>query len=216
MRKTSWHYSVTARTRLLIAVLIGIGTGLLLSSLDYMRFVPLATWDATAVVYALWVWLTVLRFNAAETKSHAVRENPGRALSDVLLIFASIASLIAVVVLIVQASNTKGLEQVLSLTLGLASIVISWMMVHTTYTLNYARQYYGDPEGGIDFGTSGMPRYLDFAYVAFTIGMTFQVSDTQLQSTPIRSTAMKQALLSYLFGTVIIATTINTLASISK
>lgn len=216
MKTTSWHFKITARQRLLVAALCGIAAGMILVKQGMGRFVPLASWDTTALVYGVWVWLTILPLRAPETKSHAVRENPGRALSDVLLLFASVASLIAVVVLIVQASNTEGVERVVSLALGLASVVISWLMVHTTYTLNYARQFYGDPEGGIDFGTSGLPRYADFAYVAFTIGMTFQVSDTQLQSTAIRSTAMKQALLSYLFGTVIIATTINTLASLSK
>ena len=216
MKTTSWHFKITARMRLMVAVLVGIAVAIGMGKAGQGRYVPLAAWDATAVVYASWVWLTVIRLNAADTKAHAVRENPGRALSDVLLILASIASLIAVVVLIVQAGNSTGAEQVVSLVLGLGSVVVSWLMVHTTYTLNYARQYYGDPEGGIDFGKSSLPRYVDFAYVAFTIGMTFQVSDTQLQTTAIRSTAMKQALLSYLFGTVIIATTINTLASLSK
>ena len=57
-----------------------------------------------------------------------------------------------------------------------------------------------------------MPDYLDFAYLAFTVGMTFQVSDTAVRDPAIRRTVLRQALISYLFGAVIIAATINVVA----
>jgi len=210
------HEPATARTRLLVAVAAGLimATGFVIASAA--KYAPLAAWDTTALVYGLWVWLTILPMNADEARSHAVRENPGRALADVLLLAASIASLGAVAFLIVDAGSSTGSNKVIDIVLGLVSVVISWAVVHTTYTLNYARQYYGNPEGGIDFNENAPPRYTDFAYVSFTIGMTFQVSDTNIQTKRIRATALKHALLSYLFGAVIIATTINTLASLSK
>jgi uncharacterized membrane protein len=75
--------------------------------------------------------------------------------------------------------------------------------------------YYGDQPGGIDFNESDQPRYTDFAYVSFTIGMTFQVSDTDLRTKEIRTTALQHALLSYVFGAMIIATTINLIAGLT-
>jgi uncharacterized membrane protein len=86
--------------------------------------------------------------------------------------------------------------------------------VHTVFTLHYARIFYGDPEpdGGIDFGTTASPSFTDFAYVAFTVGMTYQVSDTNLTTQAMRRTALAHALLSFLFGTFILALTINVLA----
>ena len=39
--------------------------------------------------------------------------------------------------------------------------------------------------------------------------MTFQVSDTNLNTDAIRSTVLRQALLSYLLGAIVLATTIN-------
>jgi len=74
------------------------------------------------------------------------------------------------------------------------------------FLLNSVKYY---PDGGVNFNQDAPPRYLDFAYLAFTIGMTFQVSDTDLQTGSIRATALRRALLSYLFGAVILATTIN-------
>jgi len=76
--------------------------------------------------------------------------------------------------------------------------------------------YYIDEDGGIDFNEPDPPTYLDFAYLAFTIGMTFQVSDTDLTHKVIRATALRHALLSYLFGAIIVATTINLVAGLTK
>jgi len=94
--------------------------------------------------------------------------------------------------------------------------VLSWAVVHTVYTLRYAAAYYGEPAGGIGFNGGEPPSYRDFAYLAFTIGMTFQVSDTALQTTALRRTALRHALLSYLFGTGILAVTINLVAGLRR
>jgi uncharacterized membrane protein len=74
--------------------------------------------------------------------------------------------------------------------------------------------YYQDPPGGIDFDQQEPPSYRDFAYVALTIGMTFQVSDTSLQNSRIRGAALRQGLLAYFFGAIILATAINLVAGL--
>jgi len=67
---------------------------------------------------------------------------------------------------------------------------------------------------GITFPGGDEPDYLDFAYLAFTLGMTFQVSDNTVKSRSMRRTVLVHCLMSYLFGTVIIATSINVLAGL--
>ena len=89
-------------------------------------------------------------------------------------------------------------------------------MVHTTYTTRYALLYYTGKPGGIDFNQGEPPAYVDFAYLAFTLGMTYQVSDTDLQTRPIRATALRHALLSYLLGAVVLATVINLVAGLGS
>jgi uncharacterized membrane protein len=80
--------------------------------------------------------------------------------------------------------------------------------------LRYARLYYTPPEGGVEFNSTEPPRFSDFAYLAFTLGMTFQVSDTNLKTNGFRKLALGQSLLSYLFGTVILAATVNLVVSL--
>jgi uncharacterized membrane protein len=80
------------------------------------------------------------------------------------------------------------------------------------YVLRYAHLHYTSQAGGVDFHADAQPNYLDFAYMAFTIGMTYQVSDTEVHDPSIRRAVLRQALLSYLFGAFIIAATINIVA----
>jgi uncharacterized membrane protein len=92
--------------------------------------------------------------------------------------------------------------------------VASWALVHMLFTLRYAALYYGQPGGGIDFGADEPPTYRDFAYLAFTVGMTLQVSDTVLRCTAVRRTVLRHAVLSSLFGSGISATTVDLVASL--
>ena len=216
MTTLSKHSPVSTRIRFTVAIAVGLVVGILCLLAGAAKFAALAGWDVTVFTYGCWVWLSIWSMDAQDTKNHALRENPGRVLADTVLILAAIASIGAVAILLIDASSSAGLAKAVDISLGLVSIVLSWAMVHTLYMLKYARLYYGIPAGGVSYNEKDPPRYTDFAYLAFTLGMTFQVSDTNLQTKEIRVTALKHALLSYLFGTVIIATTINALASLSK
>jgi uncharacterized membrane protein len=93
------------------------------------------------------------------------------------------------------------------------TVALSWLAVHTVFTLRYAHLYYLDG-GGISFHSDEAPDYGDFAYVAFTLGMTYQVSDSDLTSKRIRTTALRHALVSYVLGIAVIAVTINVVAGL--
>lgn len=179
-------------------------------------YAPVAGWDVAALVFDVWVWCVIGRMGPETTKSHATREDPGRAVSDTIILIASVASLAAVGVVLIQAASAKGATQGLLAGFGLASLVLSWFAVHTLFTLRYALLYYTGVDGGIDFNQRIPARYLDFAYLAFTIGMTFQVSDTDITKTTIRAAALRHALLSYLFGAVILASSINLVVSLGS
>jgi uncharacterized membrane protein len=178
--------------------------------------IPLLAWDAAAFSWLVMVWARVAPLDAVSTSALAVRQDPRRATADLLLLSASVASLVAVVLGLIKANGAHGDERILLFAAGIVTIVISWGVLHTVYTLRYAGLYYSGPDGGIDFNEDDKPCYIDFAYLAFTIGMTYQVSDTNLTTKDIRHTALRHALLSYLFGTVIIAATINLAAGLVR
>ncbi len=151
-----------------------------------------------------------------KTSERARREDPARAARDTLLLGASVVSLVAVGLVLVRAGSTSGLDKGLLVGMSVVSIVLSWGVVHTIYSLRYAGLYYSGEPGGVDFNEESSPSFSDFAYLSLTIGMTFQVSDTDLQTKRIRRTAVGHALLSYMFGALIIAATINLIAGLGK
>ncbi len=191
-----------------IGVCIGIVTFVVTSNLS---IVPLATWDGLVLAMLLLYLHDFRGHNASETARIARKDNVGRTGSDVFLLIASLVSLGAVVQLL--ASQDHSLVHVV---FALFSIVISWALVHALYMLRYAVMYYDSHDDGIDFSSKQEPSFADFAYVAFTIGMTYQVSDTTFTSTRFRRVALGHALLSFVFGVAIIATSINFVAGLGK
>lgn len=207
---------VTARGQVARSLVLGGVVAAVVLALGSPEFCVLAGWDTATLTYMGAVWLTIWPRDAERTARLAVRADPTRATADLLLLSASVASLIAVGGVLVSAAHRSGAAEVVRVALGLASVVLSWATVHTIFTLRYARLYYTGVDGGVQFNQAEPPRYSDFAYLAFTIGMTFQVSDTDLENEDFRRTALRQGLLSFLFGTGILATTINLVASLSS
>lgn len=197
-------------------VLVGAVVAGLSGSLWAWRYAILLGWDAAAVTFSAWIWVVITPMDPTRTASHAGREDPARTNTDVLVLTACIASLVAVGVVLVDANSAHGTTRGLLAGLAVLSVSLSWLLVHTLFTLRYAMLYYSGSPGGIDFNQEEAPRYTDFAYLAFTLGMTFQVSDTNLTRHRIRATALRHALLSYLFGSVILATSVNLVVSLAS
>lgn len=173
----------------------------------------LVGWLALSGVWTTSVWIDVHRLDAESTAAVATREDDSRAAARLLLVGASIASLLAVAAGLRRAANVGGGLEIALTVASLASVISAWTVVHTVYVLRYAHLYYrGDDIGGIEFAGLEPPTYRDFAYVGFTVGMTFQVSDTSITSPSMRATVLRHALLSYLFGVAVVSATINVLA----
>ncbi|TAK70267.1 MAG: DUF1345 domain-containing protein [Actinomycetota bacterium] len=202
------RFPMTTTLYVVIAVLLGLLAGVILLVVD-LRTAILGGWTTTSVAFLILTWATLLPMGPAETAGHAQNEDPSRIVRDLVLITVAIVSMITVALFIVAPEPKT--PRVL---LGIASIAAAWAVVHTVFTLRYARLYFSEPIGGIDFPGDEEPTFRDFAYLSFTVGMTFQVSDTGVSTRTLRATVLRHAMVSFLFGTVIIAVTINLLASL--
>ena len=211
-----------ASTRLAVSAALGVGGAVATGEVGEWLYAPSIGWDVAAAVFLAWTWSAIRGMDAAATQAHATVEDPTSRATQVIVLAASLASLVGVGLLIARAGHPQGSDRVAVASLGVASIALSWIVVHTLFTLRYAVLYYDPDEGGtagevggIDFGPSARPSYSDFAYLAFTIGMTFQVSDTQVGTPELRSTVLRHALLSYLYGALILGATVNLLVSLA-
>ena len=206
----------SAAVRVAAAALVGAATGTASALVLPWQVAVLAGWDTAAGVFLVWVWATVVPLTGEETAAVATTEDPKRAVADLILVGASVGCLIGVGFTLIKAAHSQGTAAATLVALAVLSVVVSWAVVQSVFMLRYARMYYGDPVGGIDFNEEPRPDFLDFAYLAFTIGMTYQVSDTGFNSRAMRRTALRHALLSFLFGTFILAMTINVVAGLLK
>ena len=175
-----------------------------------------AGWDAAALTFLLTIWSMILRPDGAQAAQLATREDETRGSAAVLLLGASVASLLGVGFTLDLAGAEGGALRVLLIGVAVLTVVLSWTVVNTVYTLRYADLHFRSREAGIAFGDSDgqRPTYRDFAYVAFTIGMCYQVSDTTVRDPRIRGTVLSHAFLSYLFGVVIVAGSVNLIAGL--
>jgi len=205
-----------AATRVTWALLGGAVAGAVASLLTPISASILLGWDVAVLIYLAWTWGAVQGLDPGVTAQLAKREDPSTPVADLVVIGAGTAMLAAVGFALAKAGEATGGMKAYLVTLGLVSVVLSWAVVHTVFALKYARAYYSEPAGGIEFNEDEPPNYIDFAYYAFTIGMTFQVADTNITSRAVRRTTLHHALLSYLFGSVLLGLVINVVATLLK
>jgi len=204
----------TVAARIVAVLVLGVAVALAAVSTVGWRY-ALAGWVAAAGAYVVWTRLILGGMDAEQTCRYATREDPTRWFADVVIVSASIASLGGVGYVVIAGSGS-GPEAVESAIVGILTVAASWFAVHTLYTVHYARLYYSDEPGGINFHDPEPPCFQDFAYVAYTVGMTYQVSDTEICLRSIRATVLRHALLSYLLGAVVLAVTINLIAGLGS
>ena len=177
------------------------------------------SWTVFAAVSLLLAWVVILTGDPATVRRSAGLQDASRTLILSVVVLASCGSLWGVWALLGATRTLSGGAYAFSMVLAPVSVAISWCLVHTVFTLRYAHVYYGAGEihgthhGGLEFPGDHAPDYMDFAYYAFVVGMTAQVSDVQVTSRRLRRLTLIHGVISFAFNTVILALTINVLAT---
>jgi uncharacterized membrane protein len=215
-RSVGWHAPSMRRT-LMVTI-----AGLIVAAI-LVWFVPwplalTGGWIAAGLVFLVTVGQIILAADGRHTRSLATREDETHLSATVLLITASLASLLGVGYAISLAGHAGGGTRLALTAVAVVTLVLSWAVINTVYTLRYAHLEFGAADAGIAITepTGEDPSYRDFAYVAFTIGMCYQVSDTTLRDRRTRATVLGHAVIAYLFGVFIIAGAINLIAGLIR
>jgi len=176
-------------------------------------------WDAFAFTFICTSWIVFFTRSVAGIIAQANTEDGSKVFVLFSTIISSFASMFAVMLLVLSREQSPN-RVALAVTLAIAGMMLSWIMVHTIFTFHYAHLYYfkakdDTPDGeALNFPATTCPDYLDFAYYSFVIGMTFQVSDVNINSRLIRRTTLGHALLSFALNTFVVALTINLIAGL--
>ena len=206
---------LTALSRSLIALTVGGVVWWLLAGRLGWQTRLLLGWLAYALTVLVLIWLIIIRADARQT---AQREDESRPAIFLFTVGGALVSLLAVVILLGSVKGLSAPEATRHVVLSGLTVISSWLLTHSIFTLHYAHLYYDPDEtdrvGGLDFPGDEPPDYLDFAYYSFVVGMTFQVSDVAVTAKPIRRLTLLHGALSFAFNTLIIALTINTVSGL--
>ena len=149
-----------AGVRVACAAALGVVVGVVSSGFTAWQAAMLVGWDAGALLLILWIWMAVAGLDAEESRTHASREDTSIRLSELVILSSGVALLAAVGLVLIRAGHATGGAKAYLITLGVLSVALTWMLVHTVFTLRYARTYYAEPVGGIDFNEEDPPTHL--------------------------------------------------------
>ncbi|WP_426766996.1 DUF1345 domain-containing protein [Pseudarthrobacter sp. 1G09] len=199
----------------LISAFIGLVIALVPVLLGAPELGPLIGWSAAGGVFLIWAWTKAWPAGPEDTGELARHEGKSRRLVDSLIISATFISLVAVVFALIR-SQQKDFIGVAAAILAALGVVLAWALVNTVYAFKYARMYYHDDRHRFRFNQDEEPSYSDFAYAAFSVGMSYNASNVTESSTPSRRIALGHALLSYFFATFVVAVAINLVVSLGQ
>ena len=211
-----------ARQRLVLGFAAGALVFLIVRGLLRPWSAAIAGWNAAAVVILALDWITILTTPQRKIRQLAQQQDLSRFLVFLFVVVSACAALFAVGFLIRAHKDQPGGHFAVHLLLTLSTVISSWALLQTVYSLRYAHAFYGDSgdpgvqkhAGGLIFPGDPQPNYFDFAYFSFVVGMTCQVSDVQITSRRMRRITLVHSVLSFGFNTLVLALLINTVSGL--
>ena len=206
--------------RLVLSVLLGVLGYLVLPASIGEGTRWLVAFDLAAVVFLGAVWIMMARATTADMRRRAQLEDERRYVLLALSAVAAVAILLAITSQLQEIRDQTSTATALRLTLAAVTILLAWFFMNTIFALHYAHFFYGDsaPAGaearGLAFPGRAEPDYWDFLYFSFVIGMTFQVSDVQIENHHLRRLGLAHGVLAFFFNVVVLALTINIIAGL--
>ena len=210
-----WIVRLSALQRLAIAAAAALVAAALLSPWFTAQVLVLATWSIGTLCYLCLAWIVVATTDETLTRMRAQRYDPSGPVIFAIILTAASASFIAIGFMIGGMSGLPFWPRAQRLTLSVAALLLSWLLIHTVFAFHYAHFYYWQPEGqgahhgGLRFPDEEDPDYLDFAYYSFVVGMTSQVSDVSVLSRPMRRLTLIHGVLSFIYNVAVLAMSIN-------
>jgi len=222
MRVAAFVWPRDARRRLVLGVVAGVVVFFAARGSLRLWSAAIAGWNAFAAMILALDWLIIWTTPQRKIRERAQQEDLSRLLIFIFVVVAACAALLAVGFLIRAHKDQSGGHFAVHLLLTLSTVISSWALLHTVYSLRYAHAYYGDSDepgvhqhaGGLLFPGDRPPNYFDFAYFSFVVGMTCQVSDVQITSRRMRRITLIHSILSFGFNTLILALLINTVSGL--
>ena len=215
-------FTMDAHYRFYIALVVAVITFFCIRTSLSTIGVVLLTWSSFALSVIIMDWILIFTCHPKEVRNVARIEDSSRTLIFIFVIGAALVSLVSILFLLKSDKQLSQAQITGHVILSMISVVVSWWLVHTIFSMRYAHMFYSTnpdgagkkPLGGLDFPGGEEPDYLDFVYFSFVLGTTFQVSDVEISSRRIRRLALIHGLIAFAFNTAILALSINVVSGL--
>ena len=219
-RRALRHTHIRSHPRLFVATAVGLLLYWLVPGWTGSGPAFLVAFDGGALTFLIAVWVMMARATPDSMRRRAELEDEGR---YTVLGFGTAAASAVLVAIVFELHGSKNADSPgFHIVLAAAAILLSWFFMNTIFALHYAHGYYGDadpssgykPIGGLAFPGQPKPDYWDFMYFSFVVGMTFQVSDVQIEAHGLRRLVLAHSVLAFFFNVAVLALTINIVAGL--
>ena len=206
-----------SRPRLIIAILIGVAAGFLLPQRWSLVTRTLIAWNIT--VWSYLVLIAWLMARSTHVRVRRIAEQEDRSASVILAIM-TVAAVVSLAAIVLELTTVKDLalsHRLAHYGFTVATVVGSWFLVGTLFTLHYARAYYQSPisQRALRFPDAELsPDYWDFLYFSFTIAVAAQTSDISVMTRSLRTAVLVQSVLSFFFNVAVVGLSINIAAGL--
>ncbi|GAB3903147.1 DUF1345 domain-containing protein [Mucilaginibacter boryungensis] len=215
-------FTMDAHYRFYISLVVAVITFFFIRTSLSTIGVVLLTWSSFALSVIIMDWILIFTCHPKEVRNVARIEDSSRTLIFIFVIGAALVSLVSILFLLKSDKQLSQAQITGHVILSMISVVVSWWLVHTIFSMRYAHMFYSTnpdgagkkPLGGLDFPGGEEPDYLDFVYFSFVLGTTFQVSDVEISSRRIRRLALIHGLIAFAFNTAILALSINVVSGL--
>jgi uncharacterized membrane protein len=216
-RQKKLPFHIDAHHRLVAAIIIGVVAAFVTKDFLPITETVLVTWMCFAFINIVFEWWTILTAHPRDVRRMATLQDSSRTIIFLFIVAGTIISLLSIVFLMKSPEHATSQQKTLHIVLNICSVIISWWLVHTVFTLRYAHNYYDktDDDGkqipacGLNFPGEDKPDYMDFVYFSFNLGVAFQVSDVAITSSKMRRLVWVHSLISFAYNTAIVALSIN-------
>ncbi|CAM3683821.1 DUF1345 domain-containing protein [Mucilaginibacter galii] len=210
-------FHLDAHYRLIIAIVVSLIVAFAIKSALPVTETILISWISFAFSLIIPEWITIITIHPRDLHKIATLQDSSRTFIFLFVLAGSLISLLSIAFLMKSPEHASTAQVTGHVILTISSVIISWWLVHTVFTLRYAHQYYDTnnddgskkPACGLEFPNEKEPDYLDFVYYSFNIGVAFQVSDINITSRKMRRLTWIHSLISFAFNTAIVALSIN-------
>lgn len=202
--------------RLLTAAAAGLVVFLFLPASQPLSVRMLIGWDCGVTLFLIVIYLWMQGSTPEQICSHYLDEDPSAAVILVAVTAAALLSLVGIIQPLVTMRHLAHDQRVWRFALAAVTLIDSWLLVPTMFTMHYADLFYSAPPGNrpLQFPRTEMPGFWDFAYFSITIAAATQTADVSTTTTSIRRVVILQEIISFAFNIAVLGFAINITAGL--